>query len=75
MIDDLIEWCDWDQFDSFVSCYYGCTMKANIGDNIKVGDTFELINVDYEDGIIEFFAKEDDDQYLYKYNMKLTFEL
>lgn len=74
MIEDLLEWNDWDQFGSLIFCYYNCTIKSNIGKDIKVGDSFEVVNVDYEDGTIEFFSKSEDEWPIHSYNMKLTFE-
>lgn len=69
MIDEFIEYGDWEEFDSLVYNFYNCILKKKIGDYEK-GDCFSAITFDFEDGVVRLIDEEDNEV---EYFINLTF--
>lgn len=51
-----------DLVDDLTVSYYDVTMKIDIFDVIKKGDTFSSVTIAYEEGVMEFYKTADEDE-------------
>lgn len=57
----------WDQFDTAGFSFYDSTLKVPMG-TFQTGDTFDVINVDYEHSKIQLVR----DEQIWSYHLHLT---
>jgi hypothetical protein len=57
MIDKLFTWDDWGQHGICLFSFYSCTLLKDVS-GFKKGYVVASINVDYENGILEFCGNE-----------------
>ena len=56
---ELFDWKEWDLIDTACFAFYQVTLKVPI-DRFPIGTQFEIANIDYEEGKVEFINFEKD---------------
>lgn len=54
MIHKLLKYEDWDRYGDFSLSFYNVETIVDLG-GIKSGSKFEIVNLDFENGVLEFY--------------------
>lgn len=66
-------WEEFDEIDCFGVQFYDCTLVADIDSEYKKGMKIDIISIDFENGYMELYSKDDESGIPYKtYKIELN---